>query len=158
MTESTQTVLVVDDDRHIRNSTRIRLQNAGYRTLEAEDGCECLKVVDAEAPDAILLDLSMPVMDGFETMRRLQTSEATERIPIVVASARTRDQTYALDSGARYFVSKPYCGKELTEAVSAALKHTKHQANAGPSLQSSAVEPAGIEHDVEPVPDVEAAG
>lgn len=120
---NTRTILVVDDDAHIRRSTRLRLRAAGYQTLEAEDGRAGLQLARELSPNAIILDLRMPEMNGYETMAALQASPVTRDIPIVVASACPRDESEALDCGAQYFVRKPYAGDDLLDAVKASVSH-----------------------------------
>ena len=72
MTESAATILIVDDDVHVRDLLEVLLKNQGYRTLTAESGLVALEMVDLHAPDLILLDIMMPGMDGYEVAEQLK--------------------------------------------------------------------------------------
>jgi len=115
------TILIVDDDRDVRTGTRLRLQAQGYRTLEAENGQQGIEMAIEHAPDAILLDVRMPKMDGLTALKLMQHNEITKQTPIIMLSASHIDKTEALDSGARFFLTKPYNAPQMLEAVSAAL-------------------------------------
>src|SRR5580704_538003 len=80
-------VLVVDDEEQNRSLLRDPLEARGYEVTEAESGMQALKEVAATPPDAILLDLMMPKMDGFEVCRRLRANAETARIPILMVTA-----------------------------------------------------------------------
>lgn len=115
------TILIVDDDRDVRVGTRLRLQAAGYKTLEAENGVDGIAMAIENQPDAILMDIRMPKMDGLTALRLLQNNDTTRNTPIVMLSASHVDQSEALDSGARFFLAKPYQGPEMLAAIDAAL-------------------------------------
>jgi two-component system cell cycle response regulator DivK len=108
-------VLVVEDYDDAREMYAAYLRLDGFRVEEAADGAEALRAVADRAPDAIVLDLSLPVVDGFETIRRLRDEPATRGIPIVALSgfpaARERD------GGWDAFVTKPCMPEELIGAV-----------------------------------------
>ena len=116
-------VLLVDDDREIVRGVGIRLRAAGYEILTAFDGQAGLLAAKENLPDAIVLDVRMPVMDGLTMLRRLRDYKETEAIPVVILSASVVDQgkARALEQGARYFLEKPYDPKSLIEAVEAAI-------------------------------------
>ncbi len=84
-----QTVLVVDDDPEIRNLTKEILEEAGMQVRCAQNGLEALASFEEVIPDLILLDLMMPLMDGFETVHRLKENPLWEKIPVIVISAKT---------------------------------------------------------------------
>ncbi|APZ90994.1 Chemotaxis protein CheY [Fuerstiella marisgermanici] len=115
------TVLIVDDDRDVRLGTRLRLQAAGYRTLEAENGLLGIAAAIEHSPDLVLLDVRMPTMDGLTALKLLRNNEITKNTPIIMLSASHVDQTEALDSGARFFLAKPYHGPQMLAAVEAAI-------------------------------------
>ncbi len=117
---SQQTVLIVDDDRQIAEGTAIRLQAEGYSTLIACNGAEGISVAHRHDPDAIVLDIRMPVMDGIEALRELKGHPSTKEIPVVMLSASVVDEGPALDGGARFFVRKPFDRRRLVEAVNVA--------------------------------------
>lgn len=114
-------VLIVDDDREIVDGARLRLGAAGFDTMVAHDGEEGLAAAIANRPDAIILDVRMPRMDGLTALRKLQEREDTKDVPVIVLSASVVDQKAALDAGARFFLTKPYEGSTLITAVEAAI-------------------------------------
>ena len=118
---ASQQVLVVDDDQDIARGTDLRLRSAGYKTLCAHSGERGLSLAAKEHPDAIVLDVRMPGMDGLTVLSRLREREDTRRIPVVMLSASLRDQQKGLDAGAHVFLPKPYRGRMLVEAVQNAI-------------------------------------
>lgn len=113
-------ILIVDDDHQISAGTSVRLRAAGYETVIAHDGVEGLANAHHHRPDAIVLDVKMPFMDGLECLSRLKQDPNTMNIPVVMLSASVVDEEAALDAGARYFLRKPFVGKLLLEAIDAA--------------------------------------
>ncbi|MCU1277255.1 MAG: chemotaxis protein CheY [bacterium] len=81
------TVLVVDDDRDIRDSLRMLLEDEGYRVQTAADGAEAVATMQSEPPDFVILDLMMPVMDGWEVAGRMHDDERLAAIPVCVVTA-----------------------------------------------------------------------
>lgn len=114
-------VLVIDDDRDVVRGVSLRLRAAGYETLAAYDGQQGVAVARDSQPNAIVLDVRMPRLDGLATLRQLRNCEDTRDIPVVMVSASLMDQHAALDSGARFFLSKPYQPKTLLAAIEAAI-------------------------------------
>lgn len=121
--ELSTTVLIVDDDPEVRLGTRVRLNAAGYKTLEAEDGLRGIAMAIEHVPDAILLDVRMPRMDGLTALKLMQNNDITRNTPVVMLSASHVDQTEALDSGAKYFLSKPYQGSQMLASIEAAISN-----------------------------------
>jgi CheY-like chemotaxis protein len=115
------TVLIVDDDDEIIRAASLRLRAAGYHTLTAGDGEAGVAAAIANHPDAILLDVRLPRLDGLSALADLKRRSETKHIPVVVLSASVVDQQAALDAGARFFLKKPYRGDMLVEAVRTAL-------------------------------------
>lgn len=115
------TILIVDDDNDVRLGARLRLNAAGYKTLEAEDGMTGVAMAIEHQPDAILMDIRMPRMDGLTALKLLKNNDVTRNTPIVMLSASHVDQAEALDSGAKYFLSKPYRGPLVVTAIDAAI-------------------------------------
>ena len=117
-------ILVVDDTPEIRELLQIHLETAGYQVLVAGNGQEALAAVAALAPDLILLDVVMPVVDGYEVCRRLKADEETAFIPIVMLTA-LQDLTHRLrgiELGADDFLSKPFNHLELLTRVRSLLR------------------------------------
>lgn len=115
------TVLIVDDEPDIRDGVSHWLRAAGFETLMAGDGDQGYAAAAENGPQAILLDMLMPRMDGMETLAELRADGATKDIPVIMLSASLRDEQRALDAGARFFVHKPYDGKKLVYAVNTAI-------------------------------------
>ena len=120
---SRKTVLVVDDYRPVRSLCRVSLEEAGFRVLEAENGEQALASVQAERPDAILLDIMMPGISGWEVTAALLAERSTDEIPIIFISARTEpsDRIRAYELGAQAYVTKPFDPDVLAETVATVL-------------------------------------
>jgi CheY-like chemotaxis protein len=121
---NSETVLVVDDDRDLLAATTLRLQRAGYVTRCAYDGDEVVDSARKVNPDAIVLDIRMPRMDGLTALKLLRSLPETMHIPVVVLSSSLVDQQSALDAGARCFLRKPHNGTLLVNAVERAIHET----------------------------------
>ena len=116
-----RTVLVVDDEPHIRAVLRGYLEADGYRVLEASTGEDALDLVRRETPDLVLLDVMLPGIDGLEVLRRLRT---TSQIAVVLVTARAEevDTLIGLAVGADDYVTKPFSPREVVARVSAVLR------------------------------------
>lgn len=114
-------VLIVDDDHDILRGMSLRLGAAGYDILLAGDGEAAVRSAIENQPDAIVLDVRMPRMDGLTALTELKTRDDTRGIPVVMLSASLVDETKSLDAGARFFLSKPYHGSSLTDALQTAI-------------------------------------
>ena len=113
-----QILIVVDEKNHLSVLKNL-LHSISFRTLEANDGVEGLKLATENNPDLILLDLAMPNMDGFELMVKLQANPQTSSIPIIVSSASVfdEDRQRSLEAGAKSFLPKPLQIEELTKTL-----------------------------------------
>jgi CheY-like chemotaxis protein len=114
-------ILIIDDNHEIVRATSLRLNVAGYETLAAYDGEQGIDAAVANQPDAIVLDVRMPVKDGLTALLELKCREETRDIPVVMLSASVVDQQAALDCGARYFVRKPHDGSQLIAALNTVI-------------------------------------
>ncbi|MBI4060804.1 MAG: response regulator [Elusimicrobia bacterium] len=117
-------ILVVDDDPSIREILSIQLTRLGYEVTTAEDGLEAVAAFKSAAPDAILLDLMMPRVDGLATCRQIRALEkkaGAKRTPVLFLTARdsTHDKTSAALSGGDEFVPKPVSIQELRDRLEA---------------------------------------
>jgi len=112
-------ILVVDDNRITTKLLRRYLEANGYEASEAYDGIECLEKVAERSPDAIVLDVMMPRLDGYETVKRLRESPVSDKIPVVIVTALNdiSNQLKAIDAGADDFLSKPIEEKLLIAKV-----------------------------------------
>lgn len=117
-------VLVADDSRVIRALVRGQLLGDGYEVMEAEDGRQAIDILRRTPADAILLDIEMPVMGGFETLRELKRDPELGDIPVVFLTARdsAEDVVEALELGAHDYLRKPFESAELTARVRAAVR------------------------------------
>lgn len=118
------TVLVVDDiESNTHLFTRL-LARDGYRVISARNGVEALELVARQQPDLVLMDVMMPVLDGFETCRRLKQDLSTRLIPVVLVTALqdSQDRIRGLEVGADDFISKPVNPAELTARVRSLLR------------------------------------
>lgn len=118
------TILVVDDEPDIRRLVSFSLKRHGFEVIEATDGLAACSVAAKEQPDLILMDVMMPLMNGFEAVRKLKENEATASIPVVMLSAKSQvyEQEEGLDSGAASYICKPFTPAELVEQVTAQLE------------------------------------
>jgi DNA-binding response OmpR family regulator len=110
-----QHILVCDDDELLVDLLTYRLGTKGYRVSAARNGGEALERLANDRPDAVVLDAMMPVVDGFEVLRRIREEPETAALPVVMLSARKqeRDIVGALELGANDFVVKPFIPEEL---------------------------------------------
>jgi two-component system response regulator MprA len=121
-TAATQHVLVVEDDRAVRESLRRSLEFNGYRVSTAADGAEALAGIAGIAPDAVVMDVMMPRLDGLETTRALR--KVGNSVPILVLTARDAvgDRVEGLDAGADDYLTKPFALEELLARLRALLR------------------------------------
>jgi DNA-binding response OmpR family regulator len=111
--------LVIDDEAPIRLLCRVNLEAEGVEVLEAADGATGLEIAKREKPDAILLDVMMPGLDGWSVAERLLSDEETAAIPIIFLTARAdlRDRVRGMDAGGLDYVTKPFNPVELASLV-----------------------------------------
>ena len=114
-----QTVLVVDDDPKIVRLVEMNLTQEGYQVRTAADGEEALASVAQVRPDLLVLDVMMPRMDGFETLKRLNADPATAELPVSLLTARSQDEDVfeGYGTGARWYLTKPFQPGELRTIV-----------------------------------------
>ena len=114
-------ILVVDDDPHIREVVQFALDKEGFDTLEAGDGAQALECFAADRPDLIVLDITMPELDGTEVCRRIRQ---TSRTPIIFLSSRDDeiDRVLGLELGGDDYITKPFSPRELVARVKAVLR------------------------------------
>jgi DNA-binding response OmpR family regulator len=122
MTE-TATVLVAEDDDDIRALVVYRLERSGYQVVQALDGEEALRLVAEHTPDLAILDVMMPKLDGYEVTRRLRSDPSTNRLPVILLTARSQeaDVSEGFAAGADDYIKKPFSPDELRARVQAIL-------------------------------------
>lgn len=124
---TTKQILVVDNEEYIQEVAKICLETvAGWAVLVASSGAECLQIAEAKQPDAILLDVMMPLMDGPTTFQKLQENPATRHIPVILLTAKiqTSDRHRYAEMGMTAAIAKPFNPLELAGQVADALGWT----------------------------------
>ena len=128
-----KTILVVDDDSHIREILRFSLEKAGFRVFQAADGAQGLVLAQhaADMPDLVILDISMPEMDGLEVCRELRRNS---EIPILFLSSRDDevDRVVGLEIGGDDYLTKPFSPRELVARVKGILRRASPPVLHGP--------------------------
>ena len=111
----TKHILVVEDQEDNRQILRDLLANAGYQLTEAENGEQALAAVEQQPPDLILMDIQLPVLDGYEATRRIKANPSLRAIPIIAVTsyALSGDEDKARAAGCDDFVPKPYSPRQL---------------------------------------------
>lgn len=120
----TKRILVVDDEPRMIGFIRMNLELEGHQVLEAHNGLEALEIIRTQLPDLVLLDVMMPDMDGFETLRMLREFS---NIPVVMLTAKDdeNDKVYGLELGADDYVTKPFGPRELSSRIKAVLRRAE---------------------------------
>lgn len=112
-------VQLAEDEPNIVVALTYILERAGFEVTTKTDGQQALTAALAEPPAVLILDISLPSLDGLEVLRRLRANERGGRIPVIVLTAKGRyaDRQSALDSGADLYLTKPFSNAELIAAV-----------------------------------------
>jgi two-component system KDP operon response regulator KdpE len=128
-------ILVVDDDPDLVRALRLRLKANNYEVTTATDGYTAIAAAQKERPALIILDLGLPVGDGFVVLDRLQNSDTLSGVPVIVLSARDphSNEERALKAGAAAFFQKPADNDELMNVIRVSLAPTHSQAAPWPS-------------------------
>lgn len=108
-------VLLVEDEETLRKVLRSLLERDGFEVAEAADGAEALNAVDRLSPDAVVLDLNLPVLDGYDVLSRLRTRTTSATLPVLVLTANGDEasEVRALKMGANEFLTKPFRPRAL---------------------------------------------
>ena len=122
--DGSQLILIVEDNRDSRELVVKVLKARGYRIIEAVDGEEALRKLTEERPDLVLMDISIPKIDGLEVTRRIKEQEGLRDIPIVALTAHAMkgDREKALQAGCDGYIPKPISVRELPEQVRQFMK------------------------------------
>jgi DNA-binding response OmpR family regulator len=112
-------VLVVDDNEDSLRIVEAILRSAGFEVCLARDGKQGVEMAQASAPELIVLDIMMPVMDGVEALQKLRNSSRTSRIPVILLTAKAQDEDViaGYQTGADYYITKPFTAKQLLYGV-----------------------------------------
>ena len=138
------TILVTDDDPHLREVVRYALARQGFTVIEATNGLEAIAAVAVHHPDLVVLDVVMPELDGIETCRRLRQ---TSRIPIVFLSSRDEelDRVLGIELGGDDYLTKPFSTRELVARVKAVLRRTEPAPPESPREEALRVGPIRLD-------------
>ena len=115
-------ILVVDDEQQLALAVKIRLQSRGYEVVTAPDGKKGLEMLEQEHPDLVLLDVLMPVMDGYSCLREINARIGRGKLPIIVLTARDRMKDLFELEGIEDYVIKPFDHEDLLMRIDRALK------------------------------------
>jgi len=121
---SKEKILIVEDEKDIIEMVRYNLEKEGYSALRAHNGYDGVSLAKKERPGLVILDLMLPDIDGFEVCRLLKKNDITNRIPIIMLTAKSResDRVAGLELGADDYVTKPFSPRELIARIRAVLR------------------------------------
>ncbi|HZW36354.1 MAG: response regulator transcription factor [Deltaproteobacteria bacterium] len=125
---STSSILIVEDDREIRDLLVHYLRKEGFRPVAARDGEEGLAKARSEKPDLILLDILLPKMDGLELLRKIRADREIARIPVAMLTAKgdETDRIVGLELGADDYIPKPFSPREVVARIHAILRRSRN--------------------------------
>ncbi len=120
-------ILAVDDEPDVLKLVEMALKVEGYKVIKATNGKEALELANKEKPDAILLDIMMPEMDGMEVFKRLKEKDETSQIPIIMVTGVSDQKSIKklLDKGVNYYIIKPFDFTDLASKIGIAIKEAE---------------------------------
>jgi two-component system alkaline phosphatase synthesis response regulator PhoP len=126
-------VLVIEDEREIRDLIRYNLERAGYRVVAEADGDQGLERAFSSRPDAVVLDLMLPGSSGLEVLREIRSEPSTKELPVIILTARSAemDKLLGFEHGADDYLTKPFSPKELVARLRAILRRSRPSQSAG---------------------------
>ncbi|WP_033066950.1 response regulator transcription factor [Thalassospira australica] len=121
-------VLIAEDEETIVESLTFLMEKEGYEVSVATDGQTAINMIARDTPDMVLLDVMMPVRDGFEVVRAVRGDSSTQKIPIMMLTAKTRevDRRKGLELGVDDFVTKPFSTRDVVSRVKALLERAEN--------------------------------
>jgi two-component system phosphate regulon response regulator PhoB len=121
-----ETILVIEDEEDVTDLVRYHLKKAKFRVISAKDGAEGLDLAGTERPDAIILDIMLPRLNGFEVAKRLRAEESTRSIPLLILSAKGESESRikGLELGADDYLPKPFSPRELVLRIQSLLRRS----------------------------------
>lgn len=124
---SGEKILIIDDQPEITDLIRFILKKQDFKALIALNGKDGLNIARSELPDLILLDISMPDVDGFEVCEQLKSDPATSKIPIIMLTARDMGEDFekAMEKKADWYITKPFDPKHLLKRIAYLLQRVK---------------------------------
>ena len=122
--EKSRSVLVVDDEPHIRRILEVALKSRGFDVITAPNGLQGLKELERDGVDLVILDLIMPVAGGLETLSKIRAHPIHSKTPVIILSGKGQDadRKYALAGGANDFLTKPFSPKKLIARIEEILR------------------------------------
>ena len=124
-------ILIVDDEQQLALAVKIRLQSRGYQVVTAADGKQALEAMEKDRPDLVILDVLMPVMDGYSCIREMNNRFGRGKIPVIILTARDRMKDLFDLEGIEDYVVKPFDHEDLLTRIDRALK--RHADGATPT-------------------------
>jgi|SRR5215475_5637381 len=123
MTEKKPRILIAEDFEENRVALKLILKHTGFDVIEAEDGQQAIEVVRREEPDLVLMDITLPVLDGLQATREIRSEEKFEQLPIIVVSAHDNEEIRreAAEAGGSEYISKPIEIEELKKLINGCL-------------------------------------
>ncbi len=120
-------ILVVEDEPSLQKLLEYQLKRIGHEIRMAPDGQQALEMVKSDRPDLVLLDVMLPVMDGFQVLKHLQDDKTTNNIPVIMLSAKGQQHDIAagIEKGVFDYITKPFNIPNLAERIEKALASTK---------------------------------
>ena len=115
-------ILLVDDEQQLAMAVKIRLQSKGYEVVTAHDGQQALELIPKERPDLVILDVMMPVMDGYFCLREINQRFGRGKIPVVILTARDRMKELFDLEGIEDYIIKPFDHEDLLLRIERVLK------------------------------------
>jgi DNA-binding response OmpR family regulator len=114
-----KTILLVDDEPHVLEVLKVTLEDLGFSLLEAEDGPRALQIAQEQKPDLVILDVMLPSLSGLEVCKALHEARDTERIPVILLTARSgeEDERAGYEAGADRYLTKPFSPLTLQSEV-----------------------------------------
>lgn len=112
-------IVLAEDESHIARLITFKLEKEGYELTWAKDGGEALEKITEIMPDLVILDVMMPVMDGFEVLKKVKHDETLKAIPVIMLTAKGQDNdiVHGLDTGAADYIVKPFRPAELVARI-----------------------------------------
>ena len=126
-------ILIIEDDRDIVEMLEYNLKEEGYETFSALNGEEGVALAGRERPNLIILDIMLPILNGFEVCRALKNDDVTAHVPIIILSAKSQetDKVVGLELGADDYVTKPFSPRELIARIRAILRRGRDRRPSG---------------------------
>lgn len=150
MQSASKKILVVEDEKEILDLIQMYLEREGYRTVTTMTGFEALKLIKAEHPNLVILDLMLPEMDGFEVCRHMRSDPASAATPIIMVTAKAEyaDKIVGLELGADDYVTKPFQPRELIARTKALLRRVERTQEDQPRLMYGSLAMDVTKHEV----------